>query len=133
MKILKNLPAFHIKVCLQLTVCICTLDSMSLWQDVDIDLKKSNQETLLEAGSLSLITESLPSPEVPSLYTRIRSLHKLKVRLISAFIIGSSSILICAYHIYFQNKPSIKRVQFLCLGSFLLLMYADKNILFFLL
>ncbi|KAM3619446.1 uncharacterized protein V6R79_008322 [Siganus canaliculatus] len=47
-------------------------------QDVDIDLKKSNQETLLEAGSLLLIKENLPSPDVPSLYTRIRGLQRLK-------------------------------------------------------
>lgn len=55
---------------------------MLFCQDVDIDLKKTNQETLLEAGSLLLIKENLPSPEVPSLYTRIRSLQRLKVRFI---------------------------------------------------
>lgn len=59
-----------------LTVIYCML----LWQDVDIDLKQSNQETLLEAGSLLLIEENLPSPEVPSLYTRIRCLQRLRVR-----------------------------------------------------
>ncbi|XP_078115163.1 MALT paracaspase 2 [Sander vitreus] len=47
-------------------------------EDVDIDLKQSNQETLLEAGSLLLIKENLPSPEVPSLYTRIRCLQRLR-------------------------------------------------------
>uniref|UniRef100_A0A8D0A9H9 Scaffold attachment factor B n=1 Tax=Sander lucioperca TaxID=283035 RepID=A0A8D0A9H9_SANLU len=47
-------------------------------EDVDIDLKQSNQETLLEAGSLLLIEENLPSPEVPSLYTRIRCLQRLR-------------------------------------------------------
>ena len=50
------------------------------WQDVEIDLKKSNQETLLEAGSLLLIKENLPLPEVPSLYSRIRGLQRLRVR-----------------------------------------------------
>lgn len=48
-------------------------------QDVDIDLKRSNQETLLEAGSLLLIEENLPSPS-GSLYTRIRGLQRLRVR-----------------------------------------------------
>lgn len=63
---------------------------MLFCQDVDIDLKKTNQETLLEAGSLLLIKENLPSPEVPSLYTRIRSLQRLKVRFIfNVFIIIS--------------------------------------------
>ncbi|TKS74564.1 Mucosa-associated lymphoid tissue lymphoma translocation protein 1 [Collichthys lucidus] len=50
-------------------------------EDVDIDLKKSNQETLVEAGSLLLIKENLPSPEVPSLYTRIRGLQRLRTEL----------------------------------------------------
>lgn len=58
---------------------------MFLLQDVDIDLKKSNQETLLEAGSLLLIREKIPSPEVPSLYTRIRGLQRLKVRHLDFF------------------------------------------------
>lgn len=57
-----------------------TKSFLSLWQDVDIDLKKSNQESLLEAGCLLLIKEELPSPEAHSLYTRIRSLQRLKVR-----------------------------------------------------
>lgn len=48
-------------------------------QDVDIDLKKSNQETLHEAGCLLLSDEIVPSSEVPSRYTRIRSLQRLKV------------------------------------------------------
>lgn len=52
---------------------------VSLLQDVDIDLKKSNQESLLEAGCLLLIKEELPSPEAHSLYTHIRSLQRLKV------------------------------------------------------
>lgn len=56
-------------------------------QDVDINLKKTNQESLLEAGGLLLIDESLPSPEVPSLYTRIRSLQRLKVRLCNIFVL----------------------------------------------
>lgn len=51
---------------------------MLLLQDVDVHLKKSNQESLLEAGSLIVNEENL-SPEVSSLYTRIRSLQRLKV------------------------------------------------------
>lgn len=49
-------------------------------QEVDVDLKKSNQETLVEAGCLLLINEELPSPESNSLYTRIRGLQRLRVR-----------------------------------------------------
>ncbi|XP_038136980.1 MALT paracaspase 2 [Cyprinodon tularosa] len=50
-------------------------------QEVDIDLKKSNQETLFEAGCLLLIKEELPSPEAKSLYTRIRGLQRLRTDL----------------------------------------------------
>ncbi|XP_061540629.1 MALT paracaspase 2 isoform X2 [Phycodurus eques] len=59
----------------------CSAQLTDFPEDVDIDLKKSNQETLLEAGSLLLIKEQLPSPELPSLYTRIRSLQRLKMEL----------------------------------------------------
>uniref|UniRef100_A0A7N9AKM9 MALT paracaspase 2 n=1 Tax=Mastacembelus armatus TaxID=205130 RepID=A0A7N9AKM9_9TELE len=59
----------------------CSAQLTDFPQDVDIDLKKSNQETLIEAGSLLLIKENLPSPEVPSLYTRICSLQRLKTEL----------------------------------------------------
>lgn len=52
--------------------CLC-------WQDVDIDLKKSNQESLHEAGCLLLNNETVLSPEVLCRYTRIRSLQRLKV------------------------------------------------------
>ncbi|KAF0042229.1 hypothetical protein F2P81_005761 [Scophthalmus maximus] len=58
----------------------CSAQLTDFPMDVDVDLKKSNQETLLEAGSLLLIKEDLPSPEDPSLYTRIRSLQRLRVR-----------------------------------------------------
>ncbi|XP_008333557.1 MALT paracaspase 2 isoform X2 [Cynoglossus semilaevis] len=51
---------------------------------VDIDLKKSNQETLLEAGSLLLTEKDLPSPDIPGLYTRICSLQRLSVRIVSS-------------------------------------------------
>uniref|UniRef100_A0A665VFX5 MALT paracaspase 2 n=1 Tax=Echeneis naucrates TaxID=173247 RepID=A0A665VFX5_ECHNA len=43
-----------------------------------INLKKSNQETLPEAGCLLLFSENLSSPEVPRLYTRICSLQRLR-------------------------------------------------------
>ncbi|KAI4829121.1 hypothetical protein KUCAC02_023183 [Chaenocephalus aceratus] len=56
----------------------CSAHLTDFPDDVAIDLKKSNQETLLEAGSLLLINDNLPSPEVPSLYTRIRCLQRLK-------------------------------------------------------
>ncbi|XP_061680702.1 MALT paracaspase 2 isoform X2 [Syngnathoides biaculeatus] len=62
-------------------IVTCSAQLTDFPEDVDIDLKKSNQETLLEAGSLSLIKDQLPSPELPSLYTRICSLQRLKKEL----------------------------------------------------
>ncbi|XP_043985949.1 MALT paracaspase 2 isoform X1 [Gambusia affinis] len=56
----------------------CSAQLTDFPQEVDIDLKKSNQETLFEAGCLLLIKEELPSLEEHSLYTRIRSLQRLK-------------------------------------------------------
>uniref|UniRef100_A0A3P9P9L4 MALT paracaspase 2 n=1 Tax=Poecilia reticulata TaxID=8081 RepID=A0A3P9P9L4_POERE len=56
----------------------CSAQLTDFPQEVDIDLKKSNQETLFEAGCLLLIKEELPSMEEHSLYTRIRSLQRLK-------------------------------------------------------
>lgn len=53
---------------------------------MDIHLKKSNQESLLEAGSL-IVNEENPSPEVSSLYTRVRSLQRLKVYFCHCFIV----------------------------------------------
>ncbi|KAJ3599128.1 hypothetical protein NHX12_033091 [Muraenolepis orangiensis] len=50
-------------------------------EGVDLDQKKSNQESIFDAGSLLPILESLPSPQIPSLYTRLRSLQRLKTEL----------------------------------------------------
>lgn len=71
-----GIPFISVQECVQM--CLEFNGSVS-WQDVDIDLKKSNQETLHEAGCLLLSDEIVPSSEVPSRYTRIRSLQRLKV------------------------------------------------------
>ncbi|KAM9849210.1 MALT paracaspase 2 [Aulostomus maculatus] len=56
----------------------CSAHLTDFPENVDVDLKKSNQETLLDAGGLLLVKENIPSPEVPSLFTRIGSLQRLK-------------------------------------------------------
>lgn len=71
-----GIPFISVQECVQM--CLEFNGSVSR-QDVDIDLKKSNQETLHEAGCLLLSDEIVPSSEVPSRYTRIRSLQRLKV------------------------------------------------------
>ncbi|XP_034035645.1 MALT paracaspase 2 isoform X2 [Thalassophryne amazonica] len=67
--------------------------------DVDIDLKQSNQESLLEAGSLLLIEESLPSPDVPSLYTRIQSLQRLRSEL---------TFTVCLHYRYYNMEEEVQ-------------------------
>ncbi|XP_020558392.1 mucosa-associated lymphoid tissue lymphoma translocation protein 1-like isoform X1 [Oryzias latipes] len=62
-------------------VVSCSAQLTDFAEDVDVDLKKSNQDCLIEAGSLGLIEEELPSPDVPSLYTRICNLQRLKKEL----------------------------------------------------
>ncbi|KAM6921088.1 MALT paracaspase 2 [Xenentodon cancila] len=59
-------------------VVSCSAELIDFPEDVDVDVKRSNQDSLLEAGSLVLIKEELPCSETPSLYTRICSLHRLK-------------------------------------------------------
>ncbi|KAL3047806.1 hypothetical protein OYC64_021887 [Pagothenia borchgrevinki] len=76
--------------------------------DVAIDLKKSNQETLLEAGSLLLINDNLPSPEVPSLYTRIRCLQRLKRELTFA---------VCLQYTYSNMDEEIQERQTVSVGK----------------
>uniref|UniRef100_A0AAQ4S0P2 MALT paracaspase 2 n=1 Tax=Gasterosteus aculeatus aculeatus TaxID=481459 RepID=A0AAQ4S0P2_GASAC len=77
-------------------------------EDVDIDLKKSNQETLLEAGSLLLVREDLPSPEVPSLYTRIRCLQRLKREL---------TFTICLHYTYSNMDDEVQERQPVTVGK----------------
>ncbi|KAF3834808.1 hypothetical protein F7725_027366 [Dissostichus mawsoni] len=76
--------------------------------DVAIDLKKSNQETLLEAGSLLLINDNLPSPEVPSLYTRIRCLQRLKRELTFA---------VCLQYTYSNMDEEVQERQTVSVGK----------------
>ncbi|XP_068447877.1 MALT paracaspase 2 isoform X2 [Clinocottus analis] len=77
-------------------------------EDVDIDLKQSNQETLLEAGSLLLLNENLPSPEVPSLYTRIRCLQRLRRELTFA---------ICLHYTYSNMDDEVQERQSVTVGK----------------
>ncbi|KAK2835573.1 hypothetical protein Q5P01_016057 [Channa striata] len=77
-------------------------------EGVDIDLKKSNQETLLEAGSILLIKEDLPSPEVPSLYTRIRSLQRLKREL---------TFTVCLHYTYSNMDEEVQERQPVTVGK----------------
>ncbi|XP_070765075.1 MALT paracaspase 2 [Enoplosus armatus] len=86
----------------------CSAQLTDFSEDVDIDLKKSNQETLLEAGSLLLIKENLPSPEVPSLYTRIRSLQRLRREL---------TFTVCLHYTYSNMDDEVQERQPVTVGK----------------
>uniref|UniRef100_A0A667YE25 MALT paracaspase 2 n=1 Tax=Myripristis murdjan TaxID=586833 RepID=A0A667YE25_9TELE len=89
-------------------VVSCSAQLTDFPEDLDIDLKKSNQETLVEAGSLLLIKENLPSPEVPSLYTRLRSLQRLKAEL---------TFTVCLHYCYSNMDEDIQERQTVTVGK----------------
>ncbi|XP_049910313.1 MALT paracaspase 2 [Epinephelus moara] len=89
-------------------IASCCAQLTDFPQDVDINLKKSNQETLLEAGSLLLIKENLPSPEVPSLYTRIRCLQRLRREL---------TFTICLHYTYSNMDDEIQERKSVTVGK----------------
>uniref|UniRef100_A0A3P8UCB8 MALT paracaspase 2 n=1 Tax=Amphiprion percula TaxID=161767 RepID=A0A3P8UCB8_AMPPE len=86
----------------------CSAQLTDFPQGVDVDLKKSNQETLLEAGSLLLIKEGLPSPEAPSLYTRIRSLQRLRTEL---------TFTVCLHYTYSNMDEEVQERQPVTIGK----------------
>uniref|UniRef100_A0A3Q4M1Y8 MALT paracaspase 2 n=1 Tax=Neolamprologus brichardi TaxID=32507 RepID=A0A3Q4M1Y8_NEOBR len=86
----------------------CSAQLTDFPEDVDIDLKKSNQETLLEAGCLLLIKEELPSPEAHSLYTRIRSLQRLK---------REFTFTICLHYTYTNMDEEVQERQQVTVGK----------------
>ncbi|KAF7657980.1 hypothetical protein LDENG_00019770 [Lucifuga dentata] len=75
---------------------------------VDVNLKKTNQENLLEAGSLLLIKEGLHSPEVPSLYTRIQSLQRLRSDL---------TFTVCLHYQYSNMDEEVQERQAVTVGK----------------
>ncbi|XP_039666918.1 MALT paracaspase 2 isoform X2 [Perca fluviatilis] len=86
----------------------CCAQLIDFPEDVDIDLKQSNQETLLEAGSLLLINENLPSPEVPSLYTRIQCLQRLRREL---------TFTICLHYTYSNMDDEVQERKPVTVGK----------------
>uniref|UniRef100_A0A7N6A4E4 Caspase family p20 domain-containing protein n=1 Tax=Anabas testudineus TaxID=64144 RepID=A0A7N6A4E4_ANATE len=86
----------------------CSAQLTDFPEGVDIDLKRSNQETLIEAGSLLLIKDNLPSPEVPSLYTRIRSLQRLR---------GDLTFTVCLHYTYSNMDEEVQERQPVTVGK----------------
>ncbi|XP_076009546.1 MALT paracaspase 2 [Genypterus blacodes] len=77
-------------------------------QDVDVDLKKCNQQSLVEAGSLLLIEESLPAPGEPGLYTRLRGLQRLRSEL---------TFTVCLQYQYSNMDEDIQESQTVSVGK----------------
>ncbi|KAJ0032427.1 hypothetical protein NQD34_002508 [Periophthalmus magnuspinnatus] len=88
-----------------ITYCCAQLTDFPV--DVEIDLKKSNQETLLEAGSLLLIDETLPS-EAHSRYTRVCGLQRLKKELVFT---------VCLHYTYSNLDDEIQEKQSVTAGK----------------
>ncbi|XP_077439818.1 MALT paracaspase 2 isoform X2 [Vanacampus margaritifer] len=89
-------------------IASCSAQLTDFPEDVDIDVKKSNQETLVEAGSLLQIKEQLPSPELPSLYTRICSLQRLKREL---------TFTVCLRYAYVNLEEEVEESQTVTAGK----------------
>ncbi|KAM8888464.1 MALT paracaspase 2 [Synchiropus picturatus] len=60
----------------------CSAQLTDFPEDVGVNLKKTNQDTLIEAGSLCLIKENFPSHDTLVLYTRVQQLQRLERELI---------------------------------------------------
>lgn len=86
----------------------CSAQLTNFPLEVDIDLKKSNQETLHEAGCILLSDEIVPSSEVPSRYTRIRSLQRLK---------GELTFVTCLHYTYASMDEEVEERQQVTVGK----------------
>ncbi|XP_061739213.1 MALT paracaspase 2 isoform X3 [Nerophis ophidion] len=86
----------------------CSAQLTDFPEDVDIDLKKSNQETLLEAGSLLMIKEHVSSPHFPTLYTHIQSLQRLKKEL---------TFSLCLHYVYSDMEEEVTEKRAVTVGK----------------
>uniref|UniRef100_A0A8C5EIW2 Mucosa-associated lymphoid tissue lymphoma translocation protein 1-like n=1 Tax=Gouania willdenowi TaxID=441366 RepID=A0A8C5EIW2_GOUWI len=74
----------------------------------EVCLSKSNQETLLEAGSLLMIEGNLPPSESSVLYTRVSSLQRLKKEL---------TFTVCLHYTYSDVDDEIQERQLVTVGK----------------
>ncbi|XP_072295230.1 MALT paracaspase 2 [Eucyclogobius newberryi] len=88
-------------------VAHCSAQLTDFPVDVEIDLKKSNQESPLEAGSLLLIKEALPA-EADSRYTRVCGLQRLKQILVFT---------VCLHYTYSDLDEEIQENQSVTAGK----------------
>ncbi|XP_063056236.1 MALT paracaspase 2 [Engraulis encrasicolus] len=86
----------------------CTAQLSDFSEDLEIDLKHTNQETLLEAGSILPIAQLLPQPEAPKLFTRLKALQRLKKDL---------TFTVCLHYQYSNLEEELQERQTVTIGK----------------
>lgn len=89
-------------------ISYCSAHITDLPEVLDIDVKRSNQASLVEAGSLLLSMACMPAPELPSLYTRIRDLQRLKTDL---------AFTVCLQYQYSNLDEEVQEQQEISVGK----------------
>ncbi|KAM9831402.1 MALT paracaspase 2 [Neosynchiropus ocellatus] len=86
----------------------CSAQLTDFPEDVGVNLKKTNQETLIEAGSLCLIKENLPSHDTPVLYTRVQQLQRLERAL---------TFTVCLHYTYSNMDEEVQERKSVSVGK----------------
>uniref|UniRef100_A0AAY4DC79 Uncharacterized protein n=1 Tax=Denticeps clupeoides TaxID=299321 RepID=A0AAY4DC79_9TELE len=86
----------------------CSAQLSDFPEDVEIDLKHTNEESLQEAESLLFTAESLPESKLPKLYTRLRALQQLKKEL---------RFTVCLHYQYSNLDEDVQERQTISVGK----------------
>ncbi|XP_059399539.1 mucosa-associated lymphoid tissue lymphoma translocation protein 1 homolog [Carassius carassius] len=86
----------------------CSAQFLDFTEGPEVDLKHSNQESLLEAGSLLLSMDDLLPLEQPQLFTRISALQRLKKEL---------SFTVCLHYKYTNLDEEVLEKQRVSVGK----------------
>uniref|UniRef100_A0A8C1HKH3 MALT paracaspase 2 n=2 Tax=Cyprinus carpio TaxID=7962 RepID=A0A8C1HKH3_CYPCA len=89
-------------------ILTCSAQLSDFTEGPEVDLKHSNQESLLEAGSLLLSMDDLLSLEQPQLFTRISALQRLKKEL---------SFTVCLHYKYTNLDEELLEEQRVSVGK----------------
>ncbi|KAJ8277376.1 hypothetical protein GJAV_G00074500 [Gymnothorax javanicus] len=86
----------------------CTAQLSDFSEGVDVDLKRTNQENPLDAGSLLFTLETMGQPEIPRLYTRLRALQRLRKEL---------QFTVCLHYQYSNMDEEVQEKQLVTVGK----------------
>ncbi|XP_052395828.1 mucosa-associated lymphoid tissue lymphoma translocation protein 1 homolog [Carassius gibelio] len=89
-------------------IVFCSAQLSDFTEGPEVDLKHSNQESLLEAGSLLLSMDDLLPLEQPQLFTRISALQRLKKEL---------SFTVCLHYKYTNLDEEVLEEQRVSVGK----------------